>query len=100
MRAQYTADGKQGGRCEFQAQESTAQLVIKVTATSDTHQVQCGAHPKPLKAIGNEAMVCTTPQQSRVAGRVRDQAFVITMKPGNKEEQVKKAAEIVAGNLF
>ncbi len=63
---------------------------------------KCGSDAKPVRAIGNEAVLCTSAQQQRIVGRVRDQAFVVTMTPGDtgKEELIKKAAEIVAGNLF
>ena len=65
------------------------------------HLRKCGSDAKPLKAIGNEAVVCTAERGQRVIGRVRDQAFVINLiAPNATAETAKKAAEIVAGNLF
>lgn len=62
---------------------------------------KCRSDTKPLRAIGNEAVVCTSEGIGRVVGRVRDQAFVATITATDVNiENVKKAAEIVAGNLF
>ena len=62
---------------------------------------KCRSNAKPVKAIGNEAVVCSWDVAQRVVGRVRDQAFVITITAQDANtEKIKKAAEIVAGNLF
>ncbi len=56
----------------------------------------------PLKAIGNEAILCDSGGRERVVGRVRDQAFVITFTRAKSlaPKAAIHAAEIVAGNLF
>lgn len=66
---------------------------------------RCGRHAVPLKAIGNEAYAC--PQDRRIIGRVRDQVFSIgvsttdrAVSPTVLEDDVRRAAEQVAGNLF
>lgn len=62
---------------------------------------KCGSDAKPLKGIGNEAVTCSLPRKgARVVGRVRDQAFVVSLSPAEKQDSINKAAEIVAGNLF
>jgi hypothetical protein len=62
---------------------------------------KCRSDVKPLKAIGNEAVVCAWDVGERVVGRVRDQAFVITLTaPDVNVEKMREAAETVSGNLF
>ena len=75
----------------------------------------CGADVLPIKAIGNEALVCTADDRKggvgeRVVGRVRDQVFTITIASTLKVDpilnrdalkaRIYTAAEQVAGNLF
>jgi hypothetical protein len=75
----------------------------------------CGADASPIKAIGNEALVCTADDRKggvgeRVVGRVRDQVFTITIVSSLKVDpilnrealkaKIYTAAEQVAGNLF
>ena len=75
----------------------------------------CGADQLPIKAIGNEAMVCAADDRKagpgeRVVGRVRDQVFTITISTTLKNDtiltrdalktRIYTAAEQVAGNLF
>jgi hypothetical protein len=75
----------------------------------------CGADASPIKAIGNEALVCTADDRKggvgeRVVGRVRDQVFTITIASSLKVDpilnrealkaRIYTAAEQVAGNLF
>jgi len=65
----------------------------------------------PLKAIGNEAVVCDVSKPGeiveQVVGRVRERAFVIRATSDDPRaaqtsfrEKAIKAAEQVAGNLF
>ena len=109
--AKFTPDTamKGAGVCEFArtANFASATLRIEVSlmhapATEfAAFLAKCGSDAKPLKAIGNEAVTCSVPHKgSRVVGRVRDQAFVITLIPEAQEGSIKKAAEIIAGNLF
>jgi hypothetical protein len=75
----------------------------------------CGSDVSPIKAIGNEALVCTADDRKgglgeRVVGRVRDQVFTITIASTLKADpilnrealkaRIYTAAEQVAGNLF
>ncbi|MGA2851743.1 MAG: hypothetical protein ABSE46_22290 [Terracidiphilus sp.] len=116
------ADG-QPTVCTFTQQDTgvTRTLRITVEIASDPHarmsavaQV-CGADALPIKAIGNEALVCTADDRKgavgeRVVGRVRDQVFTITIASTLKADpilnrdalkaRIYTAAEQVAGNLF
>lgn len=75
----------------------------------------CGADAAPLKAIGNEALTCSTDEHKGghgrwVIGRVRDQVFTIRLSSLLKDDPVLNpdtlmaraytAAEQVSGNLF
>jgi hypothetical protein len=75
----------------------------------------CGADAAQLRAIGNEALVCTADESKkrmgeRVVGRVRDQVFTIAISTTLKDDpiltrealrsKIYTAAEQVAGNLF
>jgi hypothetical protein len=69
---------------------------------------ECGSDPAPLKAIGNEAVVCTPDKRSaQVVGRVRNRIFTILISTTNASltqavlrEKARDVAEHVAGNLF
>ena len=76
-------------------------VMKSVTAEFRSFLDKCRSDVKPLKAIGNEAVVCSWEMGQRVVGRVRDQAFVITLTaPDVNIEKMRKAGEIVSGNLF
>ena len=75
----------------------------------------CGSRAVPLKAVGNEALVCVaddrkTGQKERVVGRVRDQVFTITITTTLKADpiltreeltaRINVASEQVSGYLF
>jgi hypothetical protein len=72
----------------------------------------CGSKAMPLKAIGNEAVTCALsgkPGQlmEQVVGRVRDRVFVARLSTNESgvtqvllRERARRAAEIIAGNLF
>lgn len=100
---------KGAGVCEFARQGNFASATLRIEV-SMMHApatefggflAKCGPDAKPLKATGNEAVSCSMPHNAaRIVGRVRDQAFIITLSPAEKEDSIKKAAEIVAGNLF
>ncbi|MGD1071119.1 MAG: hypothetical protein ABSB15_13345 [Bryobacteraceae bacterium] len=69
---------------------------------------QCGATTAPLKAIGNEAVVCSPDARSaRVVGRVRTRIFEVQVTtagassaPDLLREKARAVAEQVAGFLF
>jgi hypothetical protein len=120
------ATGLDGGAtavCEFTLRGEGFKRTLRVTVElapdpharlSDVAQI-CGSDAEPLKAIGNEALVCKADDRKtglgeRVAGRVRNQVFTITIKTTMKadpiltREELKNrigtAAEQVSGNLF
>jgi hypothetical protein len=100
--------GPESGVCHFASMgDINNVLTIEVSIMKSVQtewpsfRSKCGSGAKPLKAIGNEAVECSSDGQRRVIGRVRDQAFTIKITaPGVTSERAKKAAEIVAGNLF
>jgi hypothetical protein len=76
---------------------------------------ECGSNPAPLKAIGNEAVVCSPDEgpggrrSALVVGRVRNRIFTILISTTNSSssetpdllrEKARAVAEQVAGNLF
>jgi hypothetical protein len=71
---------------------------------------RCGARGTPLKAIGNEALLCDSKAKGAaelVVGRVRDRLFVIDLTAPDPSitasalhDNALSAAQIVAGNLF
>ncbi len=101
-----------GYTCRFTGAE--AELTIEVSTLADTGQFsrlaesecQGGHEVAPLKAIGNEAVACSSGVDGqiveKVAGRVRKQAFVIRLTTKGKSARTKitMLAEQVAGNLF
>jgi len=79
----------------------------------NAYKTQCGSGGTPLRAIGNEAVICAADSKGRgeqIFGRVRDNVFtiLISTSAGNdssmsREALVQKAglvAEQVSGNLF
>ena len=95
--------------CQFKAAD--AELVIEVGTLAAAGQfahfaeTACeGGHDiAALKAIGNEAVACTVQTVEKVAGRVRNQTFVIRLTSANANSLRTKTtalAEQVAGNLF
>ncbi len=109
--------------CTFTQQGAGVTRTLRVTmevapephARMEAVAQVCGADASPIKAIGNEAMVCTADDRKgglgeRVVGRVRDQVFTITIASTLKGDpilnrealkaRIYTAAEQVAGNLF
>jgi hypothetical protein len=86
--------------CRFAGAD--AELTIEVSTLENAGQFSHFAgtvcQGVPLKAIGNEAILC----DSVVVGRVRKQAFVIRLTTTGKAARSKlpMLAEQVAGNLF
>ena len=113
---------KNEGLCDYSHQQGsfTRHLRIAVNLMTDipkqfpTYTAQCAPKSEPLRAIGNEAITCIIQgnpgeQTEKVVGRVRDQAFVISitsnpddpsMPQATRREQVNLIAEQVAGILF
>ena len=111
------------GVCEFSRRQGAAihQLRISVNIMTDIpkqfpkYLAQCPPKSDPLRAIGNEAVMCSIPGKEQqtsemVVGRVRDQAFVVSLSSSGQDDpsmtqemRRKKAnlvAEQVAGILF
>ncbi len=122
VKGRFVSAGKDSddGACEFiRAQQSVqAELQINVTTMTDRasqfpqYLAECKGQKTPLSAIGNEAVICTArdKQSNRVeliVGRVRDRAFIITLKTSDQaltdaglRAKSVSAAEQVSGFLF
>jgi hypothetical protein len=111
------------GVCDFSRQHGAAirHLHISVFSMTDipkefpSYLAQCSPKSAALRAIGNEAVSCTTQADAgahaeKVVGRVRAQAFVVdvsstvqddpSMTQQMRREKANLAAELVAGILF
>ena len=111
------------GTCVFSRQQGAVahQLRISVNLMSDfsrqfpSYLAQCPPKSSPLRAIGNEAVVCSILGKAGhhgdiVVGRVRNQAFVVsvsssvrddpTMTQEMRREKVSLVSEQVSGILF
>ena len=111
------------GDCEFTRQEGAVrhQLIILVITMTDiprqfaTYAAQCASKGTPLRAIGNEAVLCsmqthTNMYAEKIVGRVREQAFVVTVGSSvaddpsftqkMRRDKAKLLAEHVAGILY
>jgi hypothetical protein len=111
------------GVCEFSRQEGVAvhQLRIAVDTMTDipkqfpSYLAQCPPKSAPLRAIGNEAVMCSIQGKEdkyaeSVVGRVRNQAFAVSVSSSVQDdpsmtqeirrEKANLMAEQVAGILF
>lgn len=111
------------GICNFSRQQGAAihELRISVDIMTDipkqfpTYLAQCPPKSAPLRAIGNEAVMCSLQGKGDqyaeiVVGRVRDQGFVVSvsssvqndpsMRQETRRERANLVAEQVAGILF
>jgi hypothetical protein len=111
------------GFCEYSRQQGAVvrQLRIAVNIMTDipkqfpTYLAQCPPKSNPLRAIGNEAVTCSTEGKGHtsaevVVGRVREQAFVVSLSSSLQDDpsmtqemrrqKVNLVAEEVAGILF
>ncbi len=116
-------NGHGAGVCEFSQLQGAVvhQLRVSVDIMTDipkqfpAYLAQCPPKSAPLRAIGNEAVMCTIqgkgePSSEKVVGRVRDRAFVVSvssnvqddpsMTQGTRREKANLVAEQVAGILF
>ncbi len=96
--------------CSFVSQHGELRIQVETIAAS--HPDHCSGPSEQLKAIGNEAAACAIESKDgkiaeQVAGRVRDQAFVITIATDDRSvsrnllrDKTRKVAEQVAGSLF
>ncbi len=111
------------GVCEFSRQQGALvhQLRVSVDIMTDIpkqfpmYLAQCPPKSTPLRAIGNEAVMCSIQGKGdqsaeRVVGRVRDQVFVVSVSSSAQDdpsmtremrrEKANLVAEQVAGILF
>jgi hypothetical protein len=106
--------------CEFVKHDASGvtKLRIEVVTMSDVaasfpgFRDRCGADRQPVRAIGNEAVVCGMKTTERggvaeqVVGRVRERAFVVSISAAGGTDQATlrettlRVAEQVAGFLF
>lgn len=106
--------------CEFthKADHTVRTLRIEVHSMKDlSHDFQrylakCGADATPLKAIGNEASMCSMPGANKdiaeqVVSRVRERAFIVAVISNGTavkreiiRDKAQNIAEQVAGILF
>lgn len=113
----------QPAACTFTQQGERGKRVLRVTVeiSGAAHTrlgaitQSCDANAVPLRAVGNEALICAANERKnqlgeRVVGRVRDQIFTITIGTTLKDDpiltrdelksRVIAGAEQVSGNLF
>jgi hypothetical protein len=118
-----TVSDRGEGVCEFsrQQQDVVHQLHVSVNIMSNiakefpTYIAQCPPKSNPLRAVGNEAVICSIQGKGRtfaemVVGRVRDQAFVVSVSSSLQDdpsmtrevrrEKASRVAEQIAGILF
>jgi len=111
------------GICEYSRQQGAAvrQLRVAVNLMTDipkqfpAYLAQCPPRSEPVRAIGNEAVTCSTEGKGHtsaevVVGRVREQAFVVSLSSSLQDDpsmtqemrrqKVNLVAEQVAGILF
>jgi hypothetical protein len=110
--------------CEFAHRDASGgvtRLRIEVVTMGDVaaafpaYRGRCGTSGQPVRAIGNEAEVCSMAPAGRgagvgvgeqVVGRVRERAFVVSIAAGAGADQATlrettlRVAEQVAGFLF
>jgi len=98
--------------CSFLGAGSALRIAVETMETPrnefTSHAAECGSDPAPLKAIGNEAVVCSPNKRSaQVIGRVRNRIFTVLVSITNGSiaqaalrEKARDVAEHVAGNLF
>ncbi|MFZ1086629.1 MAG: hypothetical protein WAN35_16820 [Terracidiphilus sp.] len=118
-----SADDGKTTVCEFIEQNAGFKRILRLTVevSADDHPSLdsiargCGIDAVSLKAIGNEALICSVKDPKpgfgeRVVGRVRNQLFTIiiytTLNPDPTltrealKVRIYSAAEQIAGNLF
>ena len=116
----YLDQDNSDATCEFTHKDNhmVRTLRIEVDTMKDTshefpqYLAKCGPNAQALKAIGNEAIVCSVSNKNRqnveqVVSRVRNRVFlidVLSTGPASEREadreRARKIAELVAGFLF
>jgi hypothetical protein len=121
--ATATVSDQGAGACKFSRQQGATvyELRISVDVMTDTpkefpaYLAQCPPKSSPLRAVGNEAVMCSTQGKAGqyaeiVVARVRNQAFVVSvscsvqddpsMTQAMRRDKANLTAEQVAGILF
>jgi hypothetical protein len=115
----HPAADKTDATCEFVHREGAvlSKLQIEVETMKDpsrefaSYTAKCGRNATPLRAIGNEALLCSLRSKNQfseqVVSRVRERAFLVRVSsnsPGPERTELldksQKIAEQVAGFLF
>ena len=105
--------------CEFVRQDAPSEWALRIevqtiTALSEfaPRAAQCGSGTEMLRAIGNEAVACTSSGKKgqtaeQVVGRVRNQVFFVRVSTSSSaaeandlRNRARRIAEQVAGYLF
>jgi hypothetical protein len=104
----------------YQNRNTVYSLQIEVWAHQDigkgltVQESDCTAPAIPLRAMGNEAILCTDDRKSvrgdAVIGRVRDSIFRVSLSTSARndpamprdvlEQKTRETAEMIAGSLF
>lgn len=104
-----TVQVSQEGTCEFRSGDSTAPAlrvevhVMQQPATEFKSWLgRCEANAPHVRGIGNDAVECESKGAATILSRVRERAFLVAVTGSSPaaQEQARKAAEQVAGNLF
>jgi hypothetical protein len=115
-----SSQNKEDANCEFvrsssgvsEALSLTIQVVTMSNARSEypSFLAKCNGVSTPVRAIGNEAVVCTLHDKNgkgaqQVVSRVRNRAFLVRIESSDKStasfrETTERTAEQVAGILF
>jgi hypothetical protein len=118
-----TVSDRGEGVCEFSRRQQdvvyqlriSVNIMINIAKEFPTYIAQCPPKRTPLRAVGNEAVICSiqgkgVTSAEMVVGRVRDQAFAVSMSSSLQEdpsmtqevrrEKATRVAEQVAGILF
>jgi hypothetical protein len=116
----HNNSNKEDASCEFIRQQKSVATVLRIEVATMTesagtfasYAARCGSNGTPLKAIGNEAVVCSVEVKKRqvgeqVVGRVRNRAFIVSVssnadsaESSELREKARRVAEQVAGFLF
>jgi hypothetical protein len=116
----HPGPNKDDATCEFIRHDGhlVSGLRIEVETMKDpahdfaSFTSRCGQDRTPLRAIGNEALVCSLRGKKKqvseqVVSRVRERAFIVRVSsnarppdPGVLRETARRASEQVAGFLF
>lgn len=106
--------------CEFTRMQDSKTYSLRITVQTMAvpskdfagFVAQCNGATAPLKAIGNEAVLCLTPAhagEEKIIGRIRKRVFVMTLdRPGHSpgtpkgepSGEARNLAEQLAGILF